>query len=60
VRGGAADGTVGNKMGWSEKTARELRIPIVRLVEGTGCGGSVKTNATIKRSRTPISTYSLN
>ncbi|HEY8122440.1 MAG TPA: carboxyl transferase domain-containing protein [Myxococcota bacterium] len=53
VRGGAADGTVGNKMGWSEKAARELRLPIVRLVDGTGGGGSVKTNATIKRSYVP-------
>jgi acetyl-CoA carboxylase carboxyltransferase component len=29
VRGGAADGAVGNKMGWAEKAARELRIPVV-------------------------------
>jgi len=34
VRGGAADGAVGNKMGWSENTARELRLPIIRLVGG--------------------------
>ncbi len=53
VRGGAADGAVGNKMGWSERTARELRLPIVRLVDGTGGGGSVKTNATLKRSYVP-------
>ncbi|MBW2232751.1 MAG: methylmalonyl-CoA carboxyltransferase [Deltaproteobacteria bacterium] len=53
VRGGAADGAVGNKMGWSEKTARELRLPIVRLVDGTGGGGSVRTNAQIKRSYVP-------
>ena len=53
VRGGAADGAVGNKMGWSERTAHELRIPIVRLVDGTGGGGSVKTNDEIKRSYVP-------
>jgi acetyl-CoA carboxylase carboxyltransferase component len=53
VRGGAADGAVGDKMGWSEKTARELRLPMVRLVDGTGGGGSVKTNKTIKRSYVP-------
>ena len=53
VRGGAADGAVGNKMGWSERTAKELRLPIVRLVDGTGGGGSVKTNATLKRSYVP-------
>lgn len=53
VRGGAADGAVGNKAGWAEKTARELRLPIVRLVDGTGGGGSVKTNTEIKRSYVP-------
>jgi acetyl-CoA carboxylase carboxyltransferase component len=53
VRGGAADGANGNKMGWSEKTARELRIPVVRLVDGTGGGGSVKTNTEIRRSYVP-------
>ena len=53
VRGGAQDGAVGNKMGWSERTARELRFPIVRLVDGTGGGGSVKTNDEIKRSYVP-------
>jgi acetyl-CoA carboxylase carboxyltransferase component len=53
VRGGAADGAVGNKMGWAEKAARDLRIPLVRLVDGTGGGGSVKTNATLRRSYVP-------
>ena len=53
VRGGAADGAVGNKMGWSERTARELRLPLVRLVDGTGGGGSVKTTATLRRSYVP-------
>ena len=53
VRGGAADGAVGNKMGWSERAARELRLPVVRLVDGTGGGGSVKTNAALRRSYVP-------
>jgi acetyl-CoA carboxylase carboxyltransferase component len=53
VRGGAQDGAVGNKMGWSEKQAREWRVPVVRLVDGTGGGGSVKTNTEIKRSYVP-------
>jgi acetyl-CoA carboxylase carboxyltransferase component len=53
VRGGAADGAIGNKMGWAEKAARDLRIPIVRLVDGTGGGGSVKTHATTRRSYVP-------
>lgn len=53
VRGGAADGAIGNKQGWAERTARELRLPMVRLVDGTGGGGSVKTNTTIRRSYVP-------
>ncbi len=54
VRGGAADGAIGNKMGWAEKAARELRVPIVRLVDGTGGGGSVRTQATTRRSYVPF------
>src|SRR3712207_4267608 len=40
VRGGAADGAVGGKSGYAERMAREYQIPIVRLVDGTGGGGS--------------------
>ena len=54
VRGGAQDGAIGNKMGWSERAARDLRLPVVRLVDGTGGGGSVKTNATMRRSYVPL------
>jgi acetyl-CoA carboxylase carboxyltransferase component len=54
VRGGAADGAVGNKMGWSERSARELRVPLVRLVDGTGGGGSVRTNEKLRRSYVPF------
>jgi len=53
VRGGAADATVGDKMGHGEKLARGLRIPIVRLVDGTGGGGSVKTIEQIGRTYVP-------
>src|ERR1700741_4734031 len=53
LRGGAADGAIGNKMGWAEKAAHDLRIPIVRLVDGTGGGGSVKQQTTMKRSYVP-------
>src|SRR3989442_10921633 len=53
VRGGAADGAVGNKMGWSERTARELRLPLVRLVDGTGGGGSGRTEAPPQRAYFP-------
>ncbi len=53
VRGGAAAGAVGNKMGWAEKAARDLRLPLVRLVDGTGGGGSVKQQTTLRRSYVP-------
>src|SRR5258708_39353169 len=53
VRGGAADARVGNKMGHGEKLARGLRIPMVRLVDGTGGGGSVKTIEQIGRTYVP-------
>ncbi len=53
VRGGAADGAIGNKMGWAEKAAHDLRLPIVRLVDGTGGGGSVKSQAKDRRSYVP-------
>jgi acetyl-CoA carboxylase carboxyltransferase component len=53
VRGGAADARVGDKAGFAEKMARELRLPIVRLVDGTGGGGSVKTLETSLRTYVP-------
>lgn len=53
VRGGANDGAVGNKMGYSELLARELRVPLVRLVDGTGGGGSVKTIDDLGRTYVP-------
>ena len=53
VRGGAADGVVGYKAGYGELMARELRLPIVRLVDGSGGGGSVKTLETTKATYVP-------
>jgi len=46
VRGGAADASIWQKQEISEQMAGELGIPIVRLVDGTGGGGSVKTYET--------------
>ncbi len=43
VRGGANDGGIREKMVQAEQMANELRLPLVRLVDGTGGGGSVKT-----------------
>ena len=42
VRGGANDAGILEKALASERMARDLRLPIVRLVDGTGGGGSVK------------------
>ena len=43
VRGGAADAAIIGKQIAAEKMAGELRLPIVRLIDGTGGGGSVRT-----------------
>ncbi|HYM30518.1 MAG TPA: carboxyl transferase domain-containing protein [Candidatus Cybelea sp.] len=43
VRGGAADASIRGKQGIAEQMAHELRLPIIRLVDGTGGGGSVKS-----------------
>ena len=43
VRGGAADAAIWEKMAYAERLAGELRTPLVRLVDGTGGGGSVKS-----------------
>ncbi len=42
VRGGAADAAIWEKLAYAEQMANELRLPLVRLVDGTGGGGSVK------------------
>lgn len=43
VRGGAADAAIAEKQIAAEAMAGELGLPIVRLLDGTGGGGSVKT-----------------
>ena len=43
VRGGAADAAIAQKQIMAEQFANEYRLPIVRLIEGTGGGGSVKS-----------------
>ena len=43
IRGGAADAGIARKMVQAERMAHELRLPIVRMIDGTGGGGSVKT-----------------
>jgi len=43
VRGGAADASIHMKLVAAEKMANELRLPLIRMIDGTGGGGSVKT-----------------
>src|SRR5579863_439350 len=42
VRGGANDGAIRDKLYTTEKMAGAMRLPLIRLVDGTGGGGSVK------------------
>jgi len=42
VRGGAADAAVHRKFVQAEQMAHELMMPLVRMIDGTGGGGSVK------------------
>ena len=42
VRGGSAEGGLRDKLVRAEMMARDLRLPIVRLCDGTGGGGSVR------------------
>jgi propionyl-CoA carboxylase beta chain len=43
VRGGAADAAIRRKFEQCEAMANSLRIPLIRMIDGTGGGGSVKT-----------------
>src|SRR5258708_16044518 len=54
VRGGAADASIFQKQVHAERMAHDLRIPIVRLVDGSGGGGSVKSLGTERRSFAPF------
>src|SRR5438067_7589172 len=53
VRGGAADASIFQKQVHAEQMANELRLPLVRLVDGTGGGGSVKTLEDMKLTYVP-------
>jgi len=53
VRGGAMDAAIGSKQIFAEQMANELRLPIIRLVDGTGGGGSVKTMEADGRTYVP-------
>src|SRR3979411_3137204 len=42
VRGGSADASISTKPLMAEEMAHDFRLPIVRMIEGSGGGGSVK------------------
>ena len=53
VRGGSADASIAGKRVMAEEMALELKLPHVRLVDGMGGGGSVKTIETAGRTYIP-------
>ncbi len=53
LRGGSADASIKGKPRMSEQMAAQFRMPIIRLIEGSGGGGSVKTIETTGRANLP-------
>jgi acetyl-CoA carboxylase carboxyltransferase component len=53
IRGGAADAAIGRKAPYAERMALDLRLPMIRLVDGTGGGGSVKFLEKMDRTYVP-------
>src|ERR1700712_834828 len=53
LRGGSADASIKGKPKMSEELATHYRMPIIRLIEGSGGGGSVKTIETTGRANLP-------
>ena len=54
VRGGAADAAIIEKQIEAEKMAGALGLPLIRLIEGTGGGGSVKSILDLGASYVPF------
>ncbi len=53
VRGGAADASLHRKLIAAEQLASEYRLPLIRMIEGTGGGGSVRTLETMGHTYVP-------
>ncbi len=53
VRGGSADASIKAKPQMAEEMAAAFRLPIIRIIEGSGGGGSVKTIETKGASNLP-------
>ncbi|KDQ60050.1 hypothetical protein JAAARDRAFT_191472 [Jaapia argillacea MUCL 33604] len=43
VRGGHADGGIAGKAAYGEELARKMKVPLIRLLDGSSGGGSVAT-----------------
>jgi acetyl-CoA carboxylase carboxyltransferase component len=54
IRGGAADAAIIGKQIYAEQLANQMRLPLVRLVEGTGGGGSVKMLEQMGHTYVPV------
>jgi acetyl-CoA carboxylase carboxyltransferase component len=54
IRGGAADAAIAGKQIYAEQLANQMRLPLVRLVEGTGGGGSVKMLERMGHTYVPV------
>ncbi|MEX0644741.1 MAG: carboxyl transferase domain-containing protein [Parvularculaceae bacterium] len=54
VRGGAADAAIHRKFALAEQMAHELKLPIIRMIDGTGGGGSVKSLETLGYTYVPF------
>ena len=53
LRGGSADASIKEKHLKCEQMALSLQLPLIRIVEGSGGGGSVKTIETSGRANVP-------
>ena len=53
LRGGSADASIREKHLKCEQMALSLQLPLIRIVEGSGGGGSVKTIETTGRANVP-------
>ena len=53
VCGGSADATIREKPIMAERLAHDFRLPLIRMIEGSGGGGSVRTIETTGRANLP-------
>jgi acetyl-CoA carboxylase carboxyltransferase component len=54
VRGGASDASIYRKYIVAEQMAHELRLPIIRMIDGTGGGGSIKSLEAMGHTYVPM------